>query len=268
MRDMRGQRTERLVRIASRFLFSPSRQLSLTKVATDFDVSKTVVSDDVAIIDAAFRQEGLGRMMVDRGRNGGAAFVPEMSEERRKTFLEELAVILSGKDRLLPGGLIYYSDLIFHPFYALNLGYIMAGSFQGTKVDVVMTSEVKGIPLAMFTAYALGVPLAVCRFRNRASDGPAVAVHYPTAGGDVRTMYMGMRHLERDSRVLIVDDFMRGGSTAAGMLQVAQEFGAKVTGMGVFLVSAEPQKKAVPEYTALLRLSNVEGVARVDVASR
>lgn len=56
--------------------------------------------------------------------------------------------------------------------------------------------------------------------RNRPSDGSAVAVHFPTKTGEVRAMYMGTKQLERGSRVLIVDDFMRGGSTAAGMLFV------------------------------------------------
>lgn len=255
---MKGQRTERLIRTSARFLTCPSRQLSLTSLAEDFLVSKTVISDDVAIIDEAFSREGLGGIVVDRGRTGGASFVPRIASEIKETLLNDLVSLLNSEDRFLPGGLVYYSDILFNPHYALRLGYAMASLFSETRPDIVMTSEVKGIPLAIFTAHAMGIPLAVCRFRNRASDGSAVTVHYPTKNGEVKAMYMGTKQLTRGKKVLIVDDFMRGGSTAAGMLLVAREFGADVTGTGVFIVSSDPEEKAVSSYKALLRLDGVE----------
>ena len=254
---MKGQRTERLIRTVCRFLTTPSRQISLTALSNDFGVSKTVISDDVVLIDSALTQEGLGGIQVDRGRTGGASFIPSMSENVKGQLFLEIKDLLSQEDRILPGGLIYYSDILFNPYYASRLGLIMATYFQATKPDIVMTTEVKGIPLGLFTAHALGVPLAVCRFRNRPSDGSAVAVHFPTKTGEVRAMYMGTKQLERGSRVLIVDDFMRGGSTAAGMLLVAKEFGAEVCGIGVFLASAEPEIKAVSDYTALFSLKSM-----------
>ncbi len=263
---MRGQRTERLVRMASRFLLFPSRQLSLTQLAETFKVSKTVISDDVSIIDQAFSHEELGHISVDRGRSGGASFMPGVENQLRRDWLEEIARRISDRARVLPGGLIYYGDIIFDPRFALPLGFSLASSFAGSGPEVVMTSEVKGIPLALYVAHALGVPLAVCRFRNRASDGPAVAVHFPTQSGDVRTMYMGTRQLKRGSRVLIIDDFMRGGSTAAGMLLMAREFGAEIVGTGVFIASDKPETKAVDEYRALFRLEeNEDGTPKVSV---
>jgi len=256
---MKGKRTERLIRIASRLLLHPSQSISLTDTASGFSVSKTLVSDDIEIISEALENEGLGCIVVDRGRSGGAYFLPEPTGDYREDMLSEIADRLSVADRMLPGGLIYYTDLLFEPSIASFLGFTMASLFSGNKPDVVMTSEVKGIPVAFFTAYALGIPLAVCRFRNRPSDGPAVAVHFPTGSGDVRTMYLGTRSIAASSRVLVVDDFMRGGSTAAGMLLMAREFNAEVTGVGVFIASSEPKKKAVTQYRSLLELSLPEG---------
>lgn len=252
--------------MASRFLMSPSRQISLTGISEQFDVSKTVVSDDVSIIDLALREEGLGGIHVDRGRSGGASMKPGLSEAYRGSFLETIAEILSSEDRILPGMLIHYSDILFNPSYAGPLGYALASDFVGRDPDVVMTSEVKGIPLAIFTAYALGIPMAVCRFRNRPSDGPAVAVHYPSGSGEVRTMFMGTRFLSAGEKVLVIDDFMRGGSTAAGMLLVAREFGAEVVGTGIFIAASEPASKAVSEYRSLLRLERgADGIPLVKV---
>ncbi len=85
-----------------------------------------------------------------------------------------------------------------------------------------------------------------------------MTVHYPAKNSEVKAMYMGTKQLTRGKRVLIIDDFMRGGSTAAGMLLVAKEFGAEVTGTGIFIVSSDPEEKAVSSYKALLRLDGVE----------
>lgn len=262
---MRGHRAERLVRLAAKFMLTPSKLVSLTELASKFNVSKTVISDDVEVINSAMVAEGFGRMQVDRGRSGGARFIPLCTGEYRTSMLQEIAGRLTDEDRYLPGGLIYYSDLIFNPEIALFLGYATSSLFAGSRPDVVMTTEMKGIPIAMFAAYAMGVPLAVCRFRNRPSDGSAVGVHYPTANGDVKTMYIGTRQLKRGCRVLIVDDFMRGGSTSAGMLLMAKQFDAEVVGIGIFIASEEPVNKAVPTYRSLLTLSHKEGRIKIFV---
>lgn len=263
---MRGKRTERLIRIASRMLLRPSQQLSLTETASGFNVSKTLISDDIEIISESLTNEGVGSIVTDRGRSGGAYFVPSPSLDYRNSKLREIAEKLSVPERLLPSGLVYYTDLLFDPAWASFLGFTMASLFDENKPTVVMTSEVKGIPVAFFTAYAMGVPLAVCRFRNRPSDGPAVGVHFPTGNGDVRTMYLGTRLLDPSSKVLIVDDFMRGGSTIAGMLLMTREFNASVAGVGVFIASAEPKKKAVSEYQSLLELSVSKGMPQLSVS--
>ncbi len=256
---MKGQRTERLIRITSRFLSAPSRLISLTGLADGFGVSKTVVSDDVSMVNDALSNEGYGRLVVDRGRTGGAFYVPALSEEKRSAFLAEMADMLSDPERLLPGGLIYYADILFNPVYTDMLGLAFASDFKDLRPTLIMTSEVKGIPLGLATARALGIPLAVCRFRNRASDGPAVCVHYPTQNGEVRSMYMGTKNLTLADKVLLIDDFMHGGSTAAGMAQVVHEFRAEVVGTGVFIALDEPEKKAVGDYKALLKLSLRDG---------
>ena len=160
--------------------------------------------------------------------------------EIQENLLNEIIGILNNEDRFLPGGLVYYSDILFNPHYALRLGHAMASMFSEMRPDVVMTSEVKGIPLALFTAHSMGIPLAVCRFRNRASDGSAVTVHYPTKNGEVRAMYMGTRH-ERQARSSVIDDFMKGGRRWRECA-VANEFGARSGRTGIFL-SSDPQKR-------------------------
>jgi purine operon repressor len=79
-------------------------------------------------------------------------------------------------------------------------------------------------------------------------------------------MYLGTRFINPSSRVLIVDDFMRGGSTAAGMLLMAREFNASVVGVGVFIASSGRGKKTVTDYRSLLDLSVSNGVPQLTVS--
>ncbi|HOO62846.1 MAG TPA: pur operon repressor [Synergistaceae bacterium] len=258
---MKAKRMERILRIASKLLLYPSKQFSITKMADFFEVSKTVISEDISLLAQAVKQEEYGVIEVGRGRSGGAFFQPYLENEKQEQWLNEISALLKEPDRILPGGILYYSDIIFNPFYCFRLGYILATLFASKSVDAVMTSEVKGIPLGMFTAHALGVPVMLCRFRNRPSDGSAIAVHYPSMGGDVRTMYMGVRQLGERKKVLIIDDFMRGGSTVSGMLQVARESNLEVAGVGVFLASAKPSIKPIsfPSFHALLEVDVEKG---------
>ena len=250
---VRGLRTERLLRVAARMMNAPSRPLSLTQLANDFGVSKAVISDDISLLTLALEAEGLGRVVVDRGRSGGAYYQPFVAGPLRRQWLTEVAETLSDPHRQLPAGFLYYSDLLFNPLYSQRLGAVMATLFCSSEPTIVMTSEVKGIPLGLSTAHALGVPLALCRFRNRASDGPAVCVHYPTPTGEARAVYMGTKQLSSSDRVLIIDDFVRGGSTLQGMCQVADEFGAHIVGKGAF-IKAESKKSQVPNLVSLLVL--------------
>lgn len=58
--------------------------------------------------------------------------------------------------------------------------------------------------------------------------------------------------------MLIIDDFMKAGGTARGLVDLMEEFGAKVVGMGVLIATAEPSQKLVKEYTSLAVLERVD----------
>lgn len=70
-------------------------------------------------------------------------------------------------------------------------------------------------------------------------------------------MTVGLRALKRDARVLVVDDFMKAGATARGMVDLVTELGAEVVGVGIFVTTAEPRKKRVDGYVSLLTLDEV-----------
>ena len=47
------------------------------------------------------------------------------------------------------------------------------------------------------------------------------------------------------AKVLVIDDFMKAGGTARGLIDLASEVGANVVGTGVLIATDQPEKKLV-----------------------
>src|SRR5690606_25490769 len=122
----------------------------------------------------------------------------------------------------------------------------------------VITVESKGIPVAVMTAFFLGCPVVAAIRDGQITEGPLVSINYVTTSSrQIRTMSLPKRAIKQGSRALIIDDFMKGGGTAQGMVQLLQEFNVEVAGIGVVMVTREPQSKLVDNYTSLLVLEEV-----------
>lgn len=74
-------------------------------------------------------------------------------------------------------------------------------------------------------------------------------------------MSLARRALKEQSKVLIIDDFMRAGGTIQGMMDLLQEFKATVQGVGVLVESEDVRERLVTDYVSLARLS-VDSKAR------
>ncbi len=67
-------------------------------------------------------------------------------------------------------------------------------------------------------------------------------------------MSLPRKALKPNSKVIIIDDFMRGGGTIKGMIDLMNEFGAEVVGTGVFISTTKPEEKMVKNYISLIEL--------------
>ena len=154
--------------------------------------------------------------------------------------------------------MLYTTDLLCMPDVVVRLGEIIMKRMRHLEPDCIMTVETRGIPLALFVARAFNVPLVMARHSSQITEGSAVNINYVSGSSKmIQTMAMPKRALQPGSRVLIVDDFMKGGGTARGMVNLAKEVGAEVVGKAFMIVTAEPENKMVDDYTALFMLHSV-----------
>ena len=128
-------------------------------------------------------------------------------------------------------------------------------------IDVIMTVETKGIPLAYATASCMNLPVVIVRRDNKVTEGSAVSINYVSGSNKrIQTMSLARRALKEHSRVLIIDDFMKAGGTIQGMMDLLFEFNAKVAGVGVFVESGElgTEERLLEDYVSLAKLTAVD----------
>lgn len=254
------KRSERLVILTSMLVQRPGETLGLNDFSRIVGGAKSTLSEDLGIIKRSLDARGLGRVETVTGAGGGVTFIPALNGETVQQKLRELCQELSDPRRILPGEFIYMTDILYSPLWAWDIGRIFAQKFRPQNPQFVLTMETKGIPLATMTARALNCPLLIIRRAHRVTEGPAVSINYITGSSKtIGNMSLPRRALPLGSRVVLVDDFMKAGGTARGMMDLMQEFQAEVLGMGIVVTTARPEKKLIDDYYSLLTLKKVEG---------
>lgn len=259
----RWGRGERLAALTGMLLHRPGRLFSLSTFVESLGAAKSTLSEDLVVVGETLASLGLGRVESLPGVAGGVRLRPEFRPEQAWELAWDLASQLAAGDRVLPGGFLYLVDLIFSPALAEEVGRLLAALFWDRRPEAVLTLETKGIPLALMTARWLGVPTVAVRRDSHITEGSAVGINYLSGStGRVETMSLPRRALEEGKRLLIVDDFLKAGSAARGLRELAAEFRAQVVGIAVLVETAQPERKLVEDYISLLSLEEVDSQQR------
>jgi len=254
------KRNVRLGAITKVLTSTPNRIHTLGEFCDMFSSAKSTISEDIDILTASFARYDLGRIETVAGAAGGVRYRAIPSLERARRTLEALSMRLSEPGRMLPGGFLYTSDITSEPSTAQHMGEILALRYYDRQPHFVLTMETKGIPIALMTAKMLDVPLVIARRDSRAYEGSAVKINYIAGGGNERieTMALARRAVKAGQRALIIDDFMKGGGTLQGMVDMMDEFQAEVVGIGVMIATAHPPVKRVAGVRSLMVLEGFD----------
>ncbi|HHZ02163.1 MAG TPA: pur operon repressor [Tissierellia bacterium] len=265
----RNQRIGALMKI---FTEKPNYVFSYNYFCEIFNAAKSTISEDMAIVKKLVSELGFGKIETISGATGGAVYIPVLSVEEKNQILSDLCDLFSQKNRILPGGFIYMTDIFNNPSIVSNIAKVIASEFNHVEIDYVVTVETKGIPVSIMTGQQLNVPVAVIRKNNKITEGATVSINYVSgSSNNIQTMSLSRRSLKENSRVLIVDDFMKGGGTCKGMADMMREFNAHVVGTAVVIETKEPEKKLVDDYISLLVLNNInmkDGIIEIQPNSK
>lgn len=255
------KRSARLVEMTQFLLSRPHTLIPLTTFAERYQAAKSSISEDLVIIKELFEEEGTGELLTLAGAAGGVKYIPRMSFAISKPIIDSLSRKLEESDRILPGGYLYMTDLLGQPSLMNEVGKMFATAFADRQIDAVMTVETKGIPIAYATAAHLNLPVVLVRRDHQVTEGSAVSINYVSGSNkSLHTMTLARRALKEQSRVLIIDDFMKAGGTVQGMIDLLHEFNAFVAGVGVLVESGdiEINERLLDDYVSLAKLSTID----------
>ena len=253
------KRNERIGAIIKILSSNPNKIFTLNFFTNKFDCAKSSISEDIVIAKKIMETMKLGKIETLSGAAGGVKYMPIISKEDTKILQEQLCLKLKDENRILAGGFLYTSDIMFTSSIIKSAGEVFATQFSDKKADYVVTVETKGIPLAVMTADALNLPLVVARRESKVSEGSTVSINYISGSTDrIQKMSMSKRAIKPGSRAIVIDDFMKGGGTARGIVDILTEFDIEVVGIGVLISTKKPQKKLVEEYISLIYIEEVD----------
>lgn len=256
---MRYKRSERIVYMTQYLMNNPNKLIPLTYFVQKFKQAKSSISEDVQIIKTTFQKEKLGTVITTAGASGGVTYKPEMSKEEASEVIDDVIVQLQEKNRLLPGGYLFLSDLMGDPTLLNRVGKLIATLYMDEELDAIVTIATKGISLANSVANVLNLPVVVIRKDNKVTEGSTVSINYVSGSSrKIETMVLSKRTLPENSNVLVVDDFMRAGGSINGVMNLMNEFKAHVKGVSVLVESKEVKQRLIEDYTSLVRLSDVD----------
>ena len=234
------RRNERMSAMMKILSASPNRIFTLSYFCDMFGAAKSTMSEDIDILRDVVKTFHLGELETVTGAAGGVRYRAKVDRAAALDYINSLCERLSGENRVLPGSFLYYSDILSAPQIVQRMGEILATEYYEQAPDFVLTMETKGIPIAMSVAQMLDVPLIIARRDSRAYEGSAVKINYIAGNGvDLETMALARRAVKSGQKALIIDDFMKGGGTLGGMVELMQEFQVKVVGIGVMIATAK-----------------------------
>lgn len=252
------KRSERLVDMTYYLLKHPHQLVSLSYFSERYRAAKSSISEDLTIVKEIFASEGIGALLTIAGASGGVKYIPLAQEVDSSQLVRELCRLLENNERLLPGGYLYMMDILGNPQWMNDIGRLFATVFSNQNIDAVLTVATKGITLAYATASHLNVPVSIVRRDHRVTEGSMVSINYVSGSTkQIQTMSLARRSLQAGSRVLIVDDFMKAGGTARGMMNLLNEFQAEVVGIGVLVEAQDVEERLVDDYVSIVRLEEV-----------
>lgn len=109
--------------------------------------------------------------------------------------------------------------------------------FNDEKITKILTIEASGIAIASITAQYFNVPVLFAKktdSRNLDSETYQSDVYSFTKCKTYKVR-VSKRYLNKDDRVLILDDFLANGKAILGLMDIVNQAGASTAGVGIVI---------------------------------
>ncbi|EAC5427706.1 xanthine phosphoribosyltransferase [Enterococcus casseliflavus] len=154
--------------------------------------------------------------------------------------MEKLVERIKTHGNVLGEGVLKVDQFLTHQVdYELmkEIGTVFAQRFQGSGITKVVTIEASGIAPALYTAEQLQVPMIFARKAKSLTmdEELLTASVYSFTKQVTSQVSISKKFLSSEDTVLIIDDFLANGQAAKGLIELCQQAGANVVGIGIVI---------------------------------
>ena len=177
-------------------------------------------------------------------------------------LLEE-RILKDGK--VFPGNVLKVDSFLNHQVdveLINEIGKELYRLFKDCGVNKIFTIEASGIGIACITAQYFHVPVVFAKKtlgKNIAADVYSTPIKSFTHG-KTYDVIVSQEFLNKDDRILIIDDFLAQGCALNGLIELIKSAGAQIVGAGIVI------EKAFQQGGDLIRSEGVrvESLARIE----
>lgn len=107
--------------------------------------------------------------------------------------------------------------------------------FKGIQVDKILTIEASGIAIAVMLAAMYDVPVVFAKKSQTVNsvDDKYVSQAYSFTHKKMNNVFVSRPYLSAGENILIVDDFLADGKAANALIDIVEQAGGHVVGVGV-----------------------------------
>jgi len=118
-----------------------------------------------------------------------------------------------------------------------KIGKEFAHRFQGLNITKILTVETSGIAPAVFTGFALSVPVIFAKKSKSITldSGLYEANIYSYTKMQYYTIGVSKKYLTKMDNVLIIDDFLANGQAVRGLIEIIKQSSSNLVGAGIVI---------------------------------
>lgn len=153
--------------------------------------------------------------------------------------MKQLKERILSDGKCLDGGILKVDNFINHqmdPVLMREMAKELVRRFSGHTINKVMTVEASGIAPAIMVGDYLNVPVLFAKKKTPSTmDNMLVTEVFSFTKNKTYTVCVSGDYLRPGDRILFVDDFLANGNAALGIIDLVEQAGATLEGMG-FLI--------------------------------
>ena len=108
--------------------------------------------------------------------------------------------------------------------------------FEGADINKILTIEASGIAPAILVGFLLNVPVVFAKKKKPSTMGNMLTTEvFSFTKNKAYTVCCSKDFLHKGDKVLFVDDFLANGNAAKGIIDLVEQAGAELAGMGFII---------------------------------